>query len=93
MCCDVKELNPAPRDAGYTLSGTKALTEIMVLQYKTASDLKVIVKSTTVLLQRNIRKYTLTSPGGNIYKLITSRHTGEGIRVYHTFDISENLSH
>ena len=45
MCCDVKEPNPAPRDAGYTSSYTKALTEITVLQYKTSSDLKVIVKS------------------------------------------------
>jgi len=51
MCSDVKELNPAPREARYTSSGTKALTEIMVLQYKTSSDLKFIVKSTTVLLQ------------------------------------------
>jgi len=93
MCCDVKELNPAPRDAGYTSSSTRALTEIMVLQFKTSSDLKVIVNSTTVLLQRNIHKYTLTSPEGNIHKQITSRHTGKGIRVYHTFDISENLSH
>jgi hypothetical protein len=58
MCCDVKELNLAACDAGYTSSGTKALIEIMVLQYKTSPDLKVIVTSTTMLLQRSIHKYT-----------------------------------
>jgi hypothetical protein len=40
MFCDVKELNPAPHDAGYTSTGTKELAETMVLQYKTSPNQK-----------------------------------------------------